>query len=101
MACAKRILSWIYRERSAASPAFTGRECFQALRGSYPRMASISAGLSVLKEQFYSIPPEPGKSGGIYSGTVSTRRFLVSLHKTLFPLCAIPKILKIQTLGWF
>jgi hypothetical protein len=65
MACAKRILSWIHRERSASSPTFTGRECFQALWGSYPRMTSINAGLSVLEERFYIfiIPPEPGKVG--------------------------------------
>lgn len=65
MACAKRILSWALRECTATSPIFTGRECFQGLRGSYPRMASINAGLSVLEERFYifSIPPEPGKVG--------------------------------------
>lgn len=75
MACAKHILSWILRTRSPASPTFTGRECFQALRGSYPRMTSINAGLAVLEERFYifSIPPEPGKVGR------NSQRFRVNL----------------------
>jgi hypothetical protein len=65
VACAKHILSWMFRQRTVDSPVFTGRECFQALRGSYPRMASINAGLAVLEERFFisSLPPEKGKVG--------------------------------------
>ena len=65
MVCARHILTWIRRTRSKFSPIFTGRECFQALRSSYTRMANINAGLEVLEERYYifSIPPEPGKVG--------------------------------------
>lgn len=53
---ARRVLRWVEREQKKA---FTARECFQALRGTYPRMDQLTPAFAVLLERGYLIEQEP------------------------------------------
>jgi len=47
---AKKTWRWIDQQRR---PTFTARECFQALKGSFPRMAELAPAFEVLLERGY------------------------------------------------
>ena len=63
---AKKVWRWVERTRSES---FTGRDCFQALKGSFKRMAELQTSLDVLLERGY-LAKTPKKSVG--SGRPST-----------------------------
>lgn len=63
--CAKHILAWLVDRRIES---FQAREAFQQVKGRYPKMEAVKAGLSVLEERNYiSSGPEaeriPGRRG--------------------------------------
>ena len=63
--CAKHILAWIVDRRV---DAFQAREAFEKVKGRYPKMEQVRAGLSILEERAYIFPGqvparEPGKAG--------------------------------------
>jgi len=64
---AKKIWHWILRNRK---PSFTGRECHQALKGTFVRKADLVPGLELLKERFFIGPgPSPHLGPGRPSDT--------------------------------
>jgi len=64
---ARKLWSWIQRERK---PQFTFRDCFNALRGTFPRTADLERPLEVLIERHHvallESPPRPGRPSRIY-----------------------------------
>lgn len=64
--CAKKILAWIKRSRDTCVPKFTGRDCLNALKSRYSRMAQINEGLAILEERHFiatTIKTSTGKAG--------------------------------------
>jgi hypothetical protein len=57
---ARRVWRWI---RGVRRQRFTARDCFQALRGSFPRMADLDPALSLLGERGYLLPEDDPKQG--------------------------------------
>jgi len=51
--CAKTIAEWIARPRPEPLEQFTGRDCFNSLRGRFQKMPEINAGLNILEERFF------------------------------------------------
>ncbi len=47
---AKKVWRWVERNRQAS---FTARDCFQALKGTFRRMADLELAFTVLKERLY------------------------------------------------
>lgn len=64
---ARKVWSWIQRERK---PQFTFRDCFNALRGTFPRTADLERPIEVLIERHHvallESPPRPGRPSRIY-----------------------------------
>ncbi len=59
---ARKVWRWIERNQKAA---FTARECFQAMKGAFPRMSELDPAFKVLIERSYiwEPPREQGKRG--------------------------------------
>lgn len=57
---ARRVWRWIEENRKQQ---FTAQVCFQALRGSFPRMADLNPAISLLCERGYLLPEDDSKSG--------------------------------------
>ena len=60
IAAARRVWEWIKQGRRRS---FTAREAFNALRGSFPRMADINTAMEVLVERGYLEITEPERTG--------------------------------------
>ncbi len=60
IAAARKVWEWIKRGRH---DTFTAREAYNALKGSYPRMANIHAALDVLAERGYLDIAQPKRTG--------------------------------------
>ena len=62
MECAKAILRWIEHEELTS---FTARSALEKVKGRWPRMDKVNAGLHVLVDWAYIAPlePETGKRG--------------------------------------
>ena len=63
--CAKHILAWIVDRRI---DAFQARDAFEKVKGRYPKMEQVRAGLSILDDRAYIFPApsperEPGRPG--------------------------------------
>jgi hypothetical protein len=59
--CAKRIWKWVVDTRPET---FSARDAYQAVKGSYPKMEQVAAGLRVLTERIYIRPvPDQGRPG--------------------------------------
>jgi hypothetical protein len=50
---AQKVWAWVVRQRQ---PTFSKRDCFQALKGSFPDMASLAPALGILVERGYVFP---------------------------------------------
>ena len=72
IAAARRVWSWIEDRRL---PSFTVREAFNALRGTFPRVAMLREALEVLEERGYLevIGPPRGGPGRPSSPMVRVR----------------------------
>ena len=57
---ARRVWGWVIRERKAQ---FTARDCFNAVRGTFPTMEDLQPALSVLTERYHLIPIQPSRRG--------------------------------------
>lgn len=57
---ARKVWHRIERERK---PAVTARQCFEWLKGTFPRMADLEPALSILVERGYFIPQEDQREG--------------------------------------
>jgi hypothetical protein len=58
---ARKVWNWIQRERK---PQFTFRDCFNALRGTFPRTAELERPFEVLAERSFLVPIEsPARAG--------------------------------------
>ena len=58
---ARKVWSWIQRERK---PIFTFRDCFNALRGAFPRIADLEPPIEVLVERsFIASMESPTRAG--------------------------------------
>src|SRR5208282_3746308 len=64
---ARKVWAWVQRERK---PQFTFRDCFDALRGTFPRTADLERPIDVLVERHHvallESPPRPGRPSRIY-----------------------------------
>ncbi|MBU1040085.1 MAG: DUF3987 domain-containing protein [Proteobacteria bacterium] len=63
--CAKHILAWL---KDSRIEAFQAREAFEKVKGRYPKMLMVKAGLSILEERDFIFADtmqerEPGKAG--------------------------------------
>jgi hypothetical protein len=66
---ARKLWQWVEQNRRAS---FTGRDCFNAVRGTYPKMADLEPGFDVLVERGYMMPHAeqrtgPGRPSRIYA----------------------------------
>lgn len=50
---AQKVWAWVVRQRQ---PTFSKRDCFQALKGSFPDMASLAPAFGILVERGYVFP---------------------------------------------
>jgi hypothetical protein len=57
---ARKLWQWVEQNRRTS---FTGRDCFNAVRGTYPKMAELEPGFGVLIERGYVMPHEEQRSG--------------------------------------
>jgi hypothetical protein len=64
---ARKVWSWVQRERK---PMFTFRDCFNALRGTFPRRTDLERPMEVLVERHHiallESPPKPGRRSQVY-----------------------------------
>jgi hypothetical protein len=60
MGAARKVWRWIEREQQRT---FKARDCWKALKGSFPRRADIDPALSILVERNHIMPWEPDRSG--------------------------------------
>ncbi len=58
---AQKVWSWVLRQRQAT---FSKRDCFQALKGSFPDIASLAPALGILIERGHLFPVEAVKRVG-------------------------------------
>ena len=68
--CAKKIAVWITRSRPEPMLSFTGRDCLNALRGTYPTMDEINEGLAILEGRYFitkdARPKKVGRPSELY-----------------------------------
>ncbi len=53
--CARHVLAWIQRKRMES---FTARDALNGVRGRYPKMEQVNAGLAILVDRAYVFPRE-------------------------------------------
>jgi hypothetical protein len=58
---ARKVLRWIERKQK---PLFSGRDCFQDLRGSFKTMNDLTTAIDILVERFYLFRQQAPSNGG-------------------------------------